>query len=119
MDNNRFLNEPQSGPEQSAALLCLDRKTHKVVLQRCFPLWFSSSRPKRGKRDSSSPPGAVGTRGAAGGGVGMWVHVLCSPMSERLCDTRISWRASDHREERGRGGKKKEKEEEEGGEGGK
>lgn len=68
MDNNRFLNEPQSGPEQSAALLCLDRKTHKVVLQRCFPLWFSSSRPKRGKRDSSSPPGAVGTRGAAGRG---------------------------------------------------
>lgn len=49
----------------------------------------------------------------------MWVHVLCSPMSERLCDTRISWSASDHREERGRGGKKKEKEEEEGGEGGK
>lgn len=68
MDNNRFLNEPQSGPEQSAALLCLDRKTYKVVLQRCFPLWFSSSRPKRGKRDSSSPAGAVGTRGAAGGG---------------------------------------------------
>lgn len=49
----------------------------------------------------------------------MWVHVLCSPMSERLCDTRISRSASDHREERGRGGKKKEKEEEEGGEGGK
>lgn len=83
------------------------------------PLVFLLPPQEREKGLLLSTRGCGNPGGSGEGGIGMWVHVLCSPMSERLCDTRISRSASDHREERGRGGKKKEKEEEEGGEGGK
>lgn len=109
----------RAAPNRAQHCFAWIEKHTKLCSKDVFPSGFPPPAPREGKGTPPLHPGLWEPGGQRGGGVGMWVHVLCSPMSERLCDTRISRSASDHREERGRGGKKKEKEEEEGGEGGK